>query len=539
MENKLDELARYVRNASRPVADFTPQELQNLADQLGVDDIYLLDSNTNVVATNYLPDLHFQISTVSAGMASLLRSLFHSDKIFVDSINISTRTHIFKKYAYRGVLDADYIVEIGMDVRKYLRKKRGETYEKYLFDDLFNNISPETGYHKEFDIYRVNALDILPFFNDSPVLDKSIVTKLEQQDFLIEPSESDIDIYSKIPSRYDQTQMTTSTEYWLIHSRFDRTPFVTLQTQAIHANMVILGIGILLTIMAIFLFYKRVVVRQINTIKIALQTLARGDYTQTVTVRGSSELDDIANYINITRKLIHERSRELEYSYATIEQFFYMAAHDLKSPIRAIRHYIELIDLEEGEKLSDKNRHRMAVSLQTTHTMETLLNELMSFSKVSSQDMNMTPYSMQTLVQTVIADIRILYPDQDLCFIIQDELPLISCDTEKVRMLFHNMLINSIKYNKNDKKEISIGHTFVAGIPVFHVRDNGIGIHKNYPASIFELFHRLPDSRQYSEGTGVGMTIIKKVIQRHGGRIWLESSPGQGTIFYFTLEPDV
>ena len=117
-------------------------------------------------------------------------------------------------------------------------------------------------------------------------------------------------------------------------------------------------------------------------------------------------------------------------------------------------------------------------------------------------------------------------------------MPVVRCDRMRVSMILHNLIMNGIKYNDQAVKRISIGCDAAAAVPVFFVRDNGIGIAANFHGLIFDLFRRLHGRDEYGGGTGAGLTIAHKAVKRHGGRIWVESVAGQGSTFYFTLAPE-
>ncbi len=222
-----------------------------------------------------------------------------------------------------------------------------------------------------------------------------------------------------------------------------------------------------------------------------------------------------------------------------LENFLYSAAHDLSEPLRGIKNYTQLIQLQEKQALSNRNGGRLDSVLRLAERMEDNLRSLLNLAVAGETTLTLRLHSLQSLVQEVADIMTALFSQRALRIEIVSDLPEMRCDAAKVTSIYQNLIQNAIKYNESAIASIRIGHYLMQNRPVFFVKDNGIGIPTEYHSTIFQLFRRLHDGTRYGGGSGVGMSIIKKAVQSHGGHIWLESAPGEGSSFYFTLEPAV
>jgi light-regulated signal transduction histidine kinase (bacteriophytochrome) len=147
---------------------------------------------------------------------------------------------------------------------------------------------------------------------------------------------------------------------------------------------------------------------------------------------------------------------------------------------------------------------------------------------------------LNELVRSTLEPLQITLREEKVDVRIPRPLPTVTCDRVRVGEVFHNLITNAIKYNDKPQKWVEVGvREGAGGPPVFYVRDNGIGIPPRHHGAIFRIFKRLHGRDKYGGGTGAGLTIVKKIVERHGGRIWVESAVGEGTTFLFTLGPEV
>jgi len=240
---------------------------------------------------------------------------------------------------------------------------------------------------------------------------------------------------------------------------------------------------------------------------------------------------------------------ELNRSNEELDSFAYIASHDLKEPLRGIHNYANFLMEDYQEILDESGVTKLQTLVRLSQRMEELINSLLFFSQLGRTELTQETVDLQELVQQVIATLVISRPQSNIEFRIPTGLPHIECDRTQVYELFTNLISNGIKYNDKAQKWVEIGFTDRNDIQelmtdkrtrsvnpcIFYVRDNGIGISREYLDKIFQIFRRLHGRDEFGGGTGAGLTIARKIVERHGGRIWVESTPKQGTTFYFTL----
>lgn len=232
---------------------------------------------------------------------------------------------------------------------------------------------------------------------------------------------------------------------------------------------------------------------------------------------------------------LEQSNRALARSNVDLESFAYMAAHDLKEPLRGIGRYSALLKEDLGESLPDGGRDRLDTILRLTRRMGDLIDVLLNYSRLGRAPLAPVPADMNEVVGEALDSLRPWLEAARAEVAVEPRLPIVTCDPARIMEVFMNLIANGIKYNDRDHKRVEIG-VRTEGEPVFYVRDNGIGIEARHHGVIFEIFRRLHGRDTYGGGTGAGLAIVKKVIERHGGSIWVESTPGEGSTFFFTLQ---
>lgn len=232
---------------------------------------------------------------------------------------------------------------------------------------------------------------------------------------------------------------------------------------------------------------------------------------------------------------LKEYNHELKRSNKDLEQFAYIASHDLKEPLRMIGNFSGLLARSYKSKLDDDAHEYIEFIEDGVHRMSNLINSLLTYSRVGRKEMKFINIDLNKLVEVKLFDLSELIKDKNAQIEI-DPLPTIFGEKEQIGMVFYNLVNNGMKFNKKEQPTIHIKHHEHAeqGFWKFSVKDNGIGIKPQYQQQIFEIFKRLHNKRDF-EGTGIGLSVCQKIIYRHGGKIWLESIPGEGTTFYFTI----
>jgi chemotaxis family two-component system sensor kinase Cph1 len=227
---------------------------------------------------------------------------------------------------------------------------------------------------------------------------------------------------------------------------------------------------------------------------------------------------------------------ELERSNVELDSFAYAASHDLKEPLRGIHNYASLVLREQSGSLTPTNLKRMDTVVRLTQRMESLINSLLHYAQVGRTELSVRETDLNEVLASVLEVLKPRIDEAQVEVRVPRPLPPARCDRVRMAEVFTNLLTNAIKYNDKDKKWVEIGATSTPeGGTAYYVRDNGIGIKPEYHDTIFRIFKRLHGRDKYGGGTGTGLTIVKRLIERHNGRLWLESQPGAGTSFFFTL----
>jgi len=244
-------------------------------------------------------------------------------------------------------------------------------------------------------------------------------------------------------------------------------------------------------------------------------------------LQANAELRDVA-------AALAERSRELERSNAELQQFAYIASHDLQEPLRTVQSYLQLLQRRYGSRLDADADEFIGFAVEGAQRMRALITDLLAYARVSSRARPLEPTALPEVVQDALRSLHAAITERRAEITI-DELPTVRADGNQLRQLYQNLVANALKFN-DDVPRVHLGAAREAGGWRLWVKDNGIGLDPAYGDKIFEVFKRLYGREEY-EGTGIGLAICKKIVERHGGRIGVDSSPGQGATFWFTL-PD-
>ena len=226
---------------------------------------------------------------------------------------------------------------------------------------------------------------------------------------------------------------------------------------------------------------------------------------------------------------------KLENTNRELDEFAYIAAHDLKEPLRGIHNYASFLQEDYSDKLDAEGRNYLERMQRLAERQTALIDRLLTYSRIGSNELVVELADAENILDNVAEDLKPFLESQQVELRRANRLPKLMCNPVRVGELLQNLIVNGAKYNDKAEKWVEVGCDLKGDIPVFYVRDNGIGIAPQHQESVFRMFKRLHEQSKYGGGTGAGLTIVKKIVQRHGGRIWLESVLGEGTTFYFTL----
>lgn len=257
-----------------------------------------------------------------------------------------------------------------------------------------------------------------------------------------------------------------------------------------------------------------------------------------------SKLDETQRaLVNMLEDIEAERVRAeqakllLARSNAELEQFAYVASHDLQEPLRMISSYVQLLSRRYKGRLDTDADEFIAYAVDGTLRMQQLINDLLAYSRVGTRGKPPMPTSFEDVLSKAMANLKMAIVESGV-EVTHDPLPTAYADELQMVQLFQNLIGNAIKFRGKEKPQVHVSATPEGKEWVFSVCDNGIGIDPQFHDRIFVLFQRLHGREEYP-GTGIGLTIAKKIVERHGGRIWLESEPGKGTTFYFTIPLEI
>jgi light-regulated signal transduction histidine kinase (bacteriophytochrome) len=304
---------------------------------------------------------------------------------------------------------------------------------------------------------------------------------------------------------------------------------VSLQTPSINDTIIITFASITLTIIGFV--YSTIIdslpiwIIVLNEIIIIVAIIL----TSVISIkRKKSELE-----IKELRISLEVEIKKLAISNAELEQFAYVASHDLQEPLRMITSYIQLLERRYKNNLDNNANDFISYIVDGANRMKQIINDLLALSRLNSRGKEFKLVNIEKVIKNIVDDLESLI-NENGAKIICDYLPEIIVDETQMVQLFQNLIINAIKFRRNDPPIIKITARKKEIEWEFSVQDNGIGIKQEYYKKIFMIFQRLHSKEEY-KGSGIGLAVCKKVVERHGGRLWVDSKFGEGSTFIFTI----
>jgi light-regulated signal transduction histidine kinase (bacteriophytochrome) len=230
---------------------------------------------------------------------------------------------------------------------------------------------------------------------------------------------------------------------------------------------------------------------------------------------------------------VAERTAELIARNQELEQFAYVASHDLQEPLRKVASCCQSLAEDYADQLDDSGREWIEFAVDGAARMRQLVSDLLEFSRVGTHGRTIQPTDAHQACEAALENLSDAIEETEAQIVCRP-LPTVLADAGQLEQLFQNLVGNSIKYCSDDQPVVEIGAEPEGDRWKFYVKDNGIGIDPEYHERIFQIFQRLHCKEDYA-GTGIGLAICKKVVERFGGKLWVESKSGQGSTFYFTL----
>ncbi|WP_246610378.1 sensor histidine kinase [Nonomuraea rhizosphaerae] len=310
----------------------------------------------------------------------------------------------------------------------------------------------------------------------------------------------------------------------------------------------------LLTGVALAVLLQRTVARPLRTLAAAARHVASGDFDHHIPVRGPGDIRAVAGDVESMREHIvaelvtarrqraelDERARELARSNADLEQFAYVASHDLQEPLRKVASFCQILEQRYAGKLDERGVQYIHFAVDGAKRMQSLINDLLTFSRVGRpKDTHRQRLSLDLPLDAALDNLTAALEDTGAVVERPQALPEVSGDLTQLTMLWQNLVSNAIKFRHPDRPatvRITCAAWSESGPPAWEIRvaDNGIGIERQYADRVFVIFQRL-HTRDAYPGTGIGLALCKKIVEYHGGRIWIASDRTEGTTLCFTL----
>ncbi|HEY3487038.1 MAG TPA: ATP-binding protein [Gammaproteobacteria bacterium] len=261
---------------------------------------------------------------------------------------------------------------------------------------------------------------------------------------------------------------------------------------------------------------------------------------------------ELQNMNTLLERRVEERTAELKKSNQQLDEFAYAASHDLKQPLRGINNYATFLLEDYGDKLAEDGKSRLQTLIQLSKELDQLISSLLEYAREGRTEFVSQAVNLDEVVASALSPLQILIDEYRINLIKPKNLPIVKCDKIRIQQALNNLVSNAMKYNDKPEKRIEIGVCKKSELTdgkaaavvmdkigvndvILYVRDNGIGIPKKHHELVFGMFKRLHRQSEYGGGTGIGLAMVKKIIEHHGGQIWIESEPDVGTTIYFSL----
>jgi signal transduction histidine kinase len=261
--------------------------------------------------------------------------------------------------------------------------------------------------------------------------------------------------------------------------------------------------------------------------------IAAGELVEPPPSTRRDEIGTVSRAVTAMVRTLNQQTDELKRSNADLEQFAYIASHDLQEPLRMVSGFTGLLKRRYAGKLGADADEFIGYAIGGVNRMQALINDLLSYSRLGREEVSAKSVDMQLVVDQALANLQTAIEERS-ALVSSGPLPTVLANHGMLVRVFQNLIGNALKFCKAERPVVRISAERHGGEWRFSVADNGIGIEAQYRDRIFMIFQRLHQQAEYP-GTGIGLAVVKRIVERNGGRIWLESEPGKGTTFFFTL----
>lgn len=310
-----------------------------------------------------------------------------------------------------------------------------------------------------------------------------------------------------------------------------------------------LVVGFVLAVVSLSALFHRVVGRPLTALTAASNKVRSGAFTSKIAVRGPSDVRAVAAAAEDMRRrlvaelaesqeretLLAEQTAELRRSNSELEQFAYVASHDLQEPLRKVASFCQLLEKRYGTQLDERGRQYIDFAVDGAKRMQVLINDLLTFSRVGRVQQSWKPVDLGGALDRALSNLTLAVEESGATVVREDPLPELLGDPTSLTMLWQNLVGNAVKFRRTDVPcRITVRCVREGEDWHLSVADTGIGIAPEFADKVFIIFQRLHARDEY-EGTGIGLSLCRKIVEFHGGRIWLDPEPAEGAVIHFTL----
>ncbi|HEY1618144.1 MAG TPA: ATP-binding protein [Streptosporangiaceae bacterium] len=318
-------------------------------------------------------------------------------------------------------------------------------------------------------------------------------------------------------------------------------------SNAVDAACVGIAVGLLAIVTVLTIGMRSVALRPLSQLAADARRVADGDFGHRVGSSGPAEVQEVGADVDQMRLRIlqelsalqssnqnlEDRTQDLQRSNAELEQFAYVASHDLQEPLRKVASFCQLLQRRYGGQLDERADQYIEYAVDGAKRMQILINDLLAFSRVGRSELSMTPVSASALLGEAQANLAQAMLESH-ALVETGGLPVVRGEPVLLTAVFQNLLGNALKFRGDSPPRVQVAAVRDGEFWQFSIADNGIGIDEEYADRVFVIFQRLHDKSAYP-GTGIGLAMCRKIIEYHGGRIWLDTAYSEGTRFCFTL----
>lgn len=302
-------------------------------------------------------------------------------------------------------------------------------------------------------------------------------------------------------------------------------------------------------VIALSLLLHRVVGRPLHSLAEASRHVQSGSFRRRIEVRGPSDVRAVAAAVEDMRcrlveeldaatereELLAQQTEELRRSNSELEQFAYVASHDLQEPLRKVASFCQLLEKRYGTELDARGKQYIDFAVDGAKRMQVLINDLLTFSRVGRVHDSWNTVDLDRSLDRALANLTLVIEESGTTVVREDALPEVNGDNTTLAMIWQNLIGNAVKFRRPDEPcVITVGCVREDDVWHFTVTDNGIGIAPEFAEKVFVIFQRLHARDEY-DGTGIGLALCRKIIEFHGGRIWIDPEPRRGTRIHFSL----